>query len=288
MSRSAYMSPRDVRRQPLGKTLYQAFPLIMVLVFLVWNLFPIYWVLSTSFKPDADVTAVPPRFLFSPTLEHYRHVFGRGDFLNYFRNSVIVAAGSTGLSLLVGTAAAYALARLEFKGKNQVFMLILASRMVPPIALAVPLFFLMKYLGVLGTHWAVILAHTTFALPLVIWMMRSFFIEVPVEIEEAAMIDGASRLKTVWHVTLPLALPGLVATTLLCTINSWNEFMFALVLTGGTLRTLPVGISGFVGDVVVFYGRVMAAAALVMLPMLVLGFIIQRHFVRGITMGALK
>jgi len=263
-------------------------PLIIALVFLTWNLFPIVWVIVTSFKPDFDVTSIPPKFLFSPTLEHYQYVLGRGDFGSYFRNSVIVAAGSTGLSLLVGTTAAYALARLEFRGKNEMFLLILASRMVPPIALAVPLFFLMKFLGVLGTHWAVILAHTTFALPLVIWMMRSFFLEVPLEIEEAAMIDGASRLRTVWHVTLPLALPGLVATTLLCTINSWNEFMFALVLTGGTLRTLPVGISAFVGDVVVFYGRVMAAATLVMLPMLLLGFIIQRHFVRGITMGALK
>lgn len=265
-----------------------AVPLLIVGIFLLWNLFPIFWVLSTSFKPDFDTTSMPPKFFFSPTLEHYQYVLSRGDFVTYFRNSVIVAAGSTGLSLLVGTTAAYALARLQFRGRDGIFLLILASRMVPPIALAVPLFFLIKFLGLLGTHWAVILAHTTFSLPLVIWMMRSFFLEVPLEIEESAMIDGATRLQTVLLITLPLALPGLVATTLLCTINSWNEFMFALVLTGGTLRTLPVGISAFVGDVVVFYGRVMAAAALIMLPMLVLGFIIQRHFVRGITMGALK
>ncbi len=262
--------------------------ILIVITFLIWNLFPILWVVITSIKPDRDVMTIPPRIQFKPTLEHYKFVLRRGNFLKYFLNSLIIAASSTCFSLFIGATAAYGFARYRFRYKRKMFLIILASRMIPPVSLVVPLFFLMRALRLLGTYWSMIIAHATFILPLSIWMMRSFFEDVPIEIEEQAMIDGCNRLQTMWFITLRLAVPGLAAVTLLSIIQSWNEFMFALVLTGGHLRTLTVAISGFLGDVVVFYGRVTAASTLVMLPMLILGIVIQKNLIRGLTMGALK
>lgn len=160
--------------------------------------------------------------------------------------------------------------------------------MIPPIILVVPMFFVVNQLGLHGSLFAVVLAHTTFNLPLVIWMMKTFIDDVPVELEEAAAIDGSSLISTIWRITLPLAAPGIAATTVLTTILSWNEYLFALVFTGGGTRTLPVGIAGFMGDLVLDFGAVASAATIIMVPMIILGLLVQRHLIQGMSMGGVK
>lgn len=259
-----------------------------VLIFLIWTLFPFYWLVSGSLKAERDIMTRPPKLMFSPTLDHYRQVFGRTDFVGAFQNSVVIAFGSTILSVIMGSFAAYSFARFRFKAKNFLLLLVLLCRMISPISLLVPLFFLMRILGLLGTRISVILAHATFSLPLVIWLMNSFFKELPIEIEESALIDGCTRVTLLRKIVIPLAMPGIVVVTILTVINSWNEYMFSLVLTAGGSRTLPVAIASFVDDFAISYGRLTAAATLVMVPMLILGILIQRQLVQGLTGGAVK
>lgn len=268
--------------------LSQLLVLICAGIFLIWTLFPFYWLISSSFKVESEIMTVPPKFSFTPTVEHYRSVLTRGDFAKYFYNSVVIATGSTILSVTIGSLAAYSLARFRFRSKNAIMLMILACRMIAPISLLVPLFFLMRMIGLQGTLTSVAIAHTTVNLPLVIWMMNSFIKEVPIEIEESALIDGCSRIGLLRRIVLPLARPGIVAVTIFSVINSWNEYMYSLALTAGGTRTLPVGIAGFIDDFAVSYGSLTAASTLVMAPMLVLGILIQKQLIHGLTGGAVK
>jgi len=261
---------------------------VTVIAFVAWVLIPIYAVFSNSLKPSLIIFSSPPKWLFHPTLEHYRNVLGRLHFDQYLKNSLIVAAGSTSLALLLGTPAAYAFARLRLRGGNLLAFLILFSRMVPAVVLVVPMFLIFSHLHLINTYRALILAHTTFELPLVIWLMRSFFEDIPADLEEAARVDGASRLGAFLRVALPLSAPGLTATAILCLLFSWNEFLFALVLSGPSTRTMPVGVSSFIGTVSIDWGGSSAAAVLAMAPIFVLGLAVQRFLVRGLTMGAVK
>jgi multiple sugar transport system permease protein len=261
---------------------------VTVILFVAWVAIPIYAVFSNSLKPSLIIFSSPPKWLFHPTLEHYRSVFGRLHFDRYLQNSLIVAAGSTSLALLLGTPAAYAFARLKMRGGNFIAFLILFSRMVPAVVLVVPMFLIFSHLHLINTYRALILAHTTFELPLVIWLMRSFFEDIPADLEEAARVDGASKLGAFLRVALPLSAPGLTATAILCLLFSWNEFLFALILSGPSTRTMPVGVSSFIGTVSIDWGGSSAAAVLAMLPIFVLGLAVQRFLVRGLTMGAVK
>ncbi len=261
---------------------------LVVILFLLWVLIPIYVVFSNSLKSSLIVFSDPPKWIFSPTLAHYRNVLGRLNFENYMVNSSIVAVASMSLALTLGTPAAYALARLRMRGRELWALLILFSRMVPAVVLVVPMFVIFSHLHLINSYRALILTHTTFELPLVIWMMRSFFEDLPVELEEAARVDGASRLGAFLRVALPLTAPGLTATAILCLLFSWNEFLFALVLSGPDTRTMPVGVSSFIGTVSIDWGGSSAAAVLGMIPIFVLGLAVQRFLVRGLTMGAVK
>lgn len=266
----------------------RAFAYIAVLIFVLWVLVPIYAVFSNSFKQTLIIFSSPPEWTFSPTLTHYRNVLGKLNFGEYLFNSTIVAAGSTALALVLGTPAAYAFARLKMRGRNLIALVILFSRMVPAVVLVVPMFVIFSHLHLINTYQAIIAAHTTFELPLVIWMMRSFFEDIPAELEEAARVDGASRVGAFLRVALPLTGPGLTATAILCLLFSWNEFLFALVLSGPSTRTMPVGVSSFIGTVSIDWGGSSAAAVLAMVPIFVLGLAVQRFLVRGLTMGAVK
>lgn len=257
-------------------------------IFLIWILIPMGWVVLLSTKSTIDIFAFPPRIFSRPTLEHYIHVFTKYNFDQYFLNSIIIGAGTLIVSMVVGTLGGYAFARFRFSHKEKIALLVLMSRMVPPITLVLPLYIIMMKLGLLGTYWAVIIAHTSFNLAFVCWMMRAFFEEVPVEIEESAMIDGCSRIGALIRVTLPIVSPGISASAILCLLVSWNEFLFALVLTSTRTRTLPVGIASFSGAVSVNWGASMAAATAAMIPMIVVGLIIQKYLIRGLTMGAVK
>jgi multiple sugar transport system permease protein len=256
--------------------------------FLVCVLVPILTVVVNAFKAPADIFTARPKLLFSPTLENFERVLGQLRFSDYLVNSALVAAGSTMLSIVVGVPAAYALARLPLRRREFWAGAILFTRMVPAVALVVPMFVMFQRAELLGTYSALMAAHTTFNLPIVVWMMRSFFEELPRELEEAALVDGAGRLGAFWRVAVPLTVPGLAATAVLCLLFSWNEFLFALVLSGRETQTVPIGVASFIGTVSVDWGGSSAAAVIAMIPVFVLGLGAQRFLVRGLTFGAVK
>ena len=250
--------------------------------------FPYIWMILTSLKTRLDIFTLPPKFIFRPYLEHYIAVFTKGAFLRDFLNSVIIATCSTFISVVVGTPAAYSLARFEILGKKHISMWILSIRMMPPIVAVIPFFLIASKLRIVDTHGLLILVYMTFNLPFVIWILRSFFEEVPFELEQAAILDGYSRWSIFTKVALPLIKPGLVSVTILCLIFSWNEFLFANVLTKEVAKTLPPAISVLVSSRTVEWGRVGALAAVVVLPIVIFTYAIQRHMVRGLTLGAVK
>jgi multiple sugar transport system permease protein len=274
-------------RSPSG-AVWRAASYGVIVIFLLWVLIPIATVFLNSFKPQTAIFTRTPDLSFVPTLEHYQSVLGEGSYARQLVTSTIVALGTTVLSLLIGTPAAYALSRLRFLGADWLFRAFLFARMVPAVALVVPMFVLLQQAGLKNTDLGLILTHTSFALPLVVWMMHSFFAELPREIEEAALVDGASRWLIFLLIALPLTMPGLAVTAVLVIFFSWNEFLFALVLTGPATQTMPIGVSSFIGTVSVNWGGSSAAAVLAMLPMFIIGLFIQRFLVRGLAMGAVK
>lgn len=265
---------------------------LLGLLALLLALAPVYWMLTISFKHEVDQFAVPPKwFSFSPTLEHYADAFLVRSFGQYLVNSLIVAVGSTGGALVLGTLAAYSLSRFRLPRKlNQKFALwILSTRMMPAIVTAVPLFLIMRDLRLVNTRLSLVIVYTAFNLPFVVWMMRGFFAEVPRDLEEAAMVDGDSRLGAFRRVVLPLVTPGLAATAVFCLIVSWNEFLFALVLTQtDDAMTLPVGIAGRVTQYGIQWGAMSAAAVVAIVPILVFALVVQKYLVRGLSLGAVK
>jgi multiple sugar transport system permease protein len=278
--------PRRRHRKRLDPWTFGCYGVLAV--FLVWVLVPILTVVVNSFKSAKDIFTSRPQLTFHPTTANYHHVLGELDFMRFLTNSTIVALGSSAASLLIGVPGAYALARLPLPGRELWARGVLFTRMVPAVALVVPMFVIFEHLQLLGTYAALIAAHTTFNLPLVVWMMRSFFEELPVELEEAAQVDGTTRFGAFWRIALPLTAPGLAATTVLCILFSWNEFLFALVLSGDSTQTVPIGISGFVGSVSIDWGGSSAAAVIAMVPVFILGLLAQRFLVRGLTFGAVK
>ena len=252
-------------------------------------LFPLLWVAGLSLKTRMQTFADPPLFLWWPTLENYVDVFGRSDFLMAFVNTILVSGSAVGLSLCVGVPAAYAFARFPFAGRSFLFFSLLVMRMLPPIAVLVPMYVLFSKIGLTTTRLSVVLAYATFSLPLVVWVMRGFFEDLPAELEESAWIDGANRYGAFLHIVLPLAKPGMVAASILCLQLAWNDFLFAAVLTNNATQTLPVKMMTFsAGDSGVDWGGVTASGMLVILPVVVFSFIAQRHLVAGLSSGAVK
>lgn len=253
---------------------------------------PIYWMVTISLKTEVDQFAVPPKwFRFAPTLAHYQDAFVERSFGRYLLTSAIVAVISTLCALVIGTLAAYGLARFRWPRRmnTRLSLWILSTRMFPPIVTAIPLFLLMRDLFLLDTVLALVIAYTGFNLPFVVWMMRGFFMELPRELEEAALVDGDSRLGALWRVILPLAAPGLAATAVFCLIVCWNEFLFALILTQtDAAMTLPVGIAGRVTQYEIQWGVMSAAGAVAMIPIMVFALAVQRYLVRGLSLGAVK
>jgi len=268
------------------------FKYLLIILAVLIAVVPIYWMLTISLKQEVDQFAVPPRwFLFTPTLEHYRDAFLTRSFGQYLITSAIVAVFSTFCALVIGTLAAYALARFKMRYRldRKLSLWILSTRMFPPIVTAVPLFLMMRDLQLLNTRASLVILYTGFNLPFVIWMMRGFFVEVPRELEEAALVDGDSRLGALRRVLLPLVAPGLAATAVFCLIICWNEFLFALVMTQtDAAMTLPVGIAGRVTQYEIKWGVMSAAGVVAMMPILVFAMAVQRYLVRGLSLGAIK
>jgi len=253
---------------------------------------PIYWLITISFKREVDQFASPPKwFWFSPTIEHYADAFVTRSFGQYLLNSLLVACASTLCALVIGTLAAYALARFRLPANldRKLALWILSTRMFPAIVTAVPLFLIMRDVRLVNTRLSLVIVYTGFNLPFVVWMMRGFIAEVPRDLEEAAMVDGDSRLGALRRVVLPLVAPGLAATAVFCLIVSWNEFLFALVLTQtDEAMTLPVGIAGRVTQYGIKWGAMSAAAVVAMIPILAFALSVQKYLVRGLSLGAVK
>lgn len=267
--------------------------------------FPIYYWITVAFKPDRDIFTVPPKlFDFRPTMQSFEAVFGisfgierglevlpgGGNFYMLPRlwDSIVVAVGSTLLTVVIAALASYALSRLRFRGQHHFVFWILSTRMMPPVAIAIPMFFIYKGAGLLDTYTGIILVHTLMNMPLAVLLLKSFFDDIPVEIDEAALIDGASRFTIFRRVVLPMALGGVAATAVLCFIFSWTEFLFVLTLTQTSLKTVPVVSSTFVTSTGTAWGNMAALGAAAMIPAFIFILLVQKNLVRGLTLGSLK
>lgn len=287
-SKLSVESARHARRLALAR--WAKYVLLACAVFV--SITPVYWLATISLKTEVDQFAVPPRwFNFHPTLAHYSDAFLTRSFGHYLQTSAIVAVLSTLCALLLGTFAAYGLSRFRLPAKldKRISIWILSTRMFPPIVSAIPLFLLMRDVRLLNTITSLVIVYTAFNLPFVVWMMRGFFQELPRELEEAAMVDGDSRMGALVRVILPLVTPGLAATAVFCLIMSWNELLLALVLTQtDAAMTLPVGIAGRVTQYEIKWGVMSAAGVVAMVPILVFAMAAQRYLVRGLSLGAVK
>jgi multiple sugar transport system permease protein len=255
---------------------------------LLWTLFPLYWIATASLKTERSLYAKPPEWLFTPIIDNYRNVLTNIPFGQYLTNSLVVAVGTTVGSLVLGILAGYGFARFRFRGSVAVRFLVLVTRMAPRTVLVVPYFLMMQKIGLLDTYTGLVIAYVSFALPFTIWLLIGFFMDVPMEIEEAAMIDGCGRLGVLLRVVIPVVAPGLVVAAIFAFLVAWNEFLFALILSGVNAKTLPVVIAGFTTDIGPLYGEMSAAAVMVMLPNIVMTVALQRFLVRGLTLGAVK
>jgi multiple sugar transport system permease protein len=257
--------------------------LVVAIAFVV--LFPFLWMLVSSFKTQVDIISWPPKFIFSPTLQNYHKVFGEQDFLKYFLNSTIVGTLAVGLSLVLGLPAAYSISRYTQK---RLAVFILLARLMPGISFLMPWYIIFSRLNLMDSYVALVLSHILIALPIVVWIMTTYFNSIPREMEESAMVDGATRQYAFWAIILPLSGPGIITATTLSFIFSWNNFMFSQVLSMEKTKTLPIAVYNFLSYAEVDWGGVMAAAVAIMAPAIILTMIFQKYVVKGLTMGAVK
>lgn len=275
----------------LIKRLYQfSAPRIMILFFILTALFPFFWTLLTSIKPADEIFNIPPKLFPSDVYWHnYVQVFTGRPFAEYIRNSVIIASVTSLVSLLFGSLAAFSLSRFKIKYKMLILFAVLGVSMFPQVSIVSPLFLLFRKIGLLNTHLGLILPYLTFSLPLTIWFLTVFFQKIPRALEEAALIDGCTKLQIFTRIIFPLARPGLITTFILCFIFCWNEFLFALVFTmDETARTAPVGIALFTSRYQIPWGEICAATVIVTIPLIVLVMFTSRRIIAGLTAGAVK
>jgi ABC-type glycerol-3-phosphate transport system permease component len=265
-----------------------ALMVVTALLLSIW-IVPVAWGLLTSFKTERDVLAYPPKVIFEPTLANYREVlFGSASIAPNLASSLIVTACATALTMLFAIPAAYALARLDLPGRRGTGFYVLATQMLPPVGLIIPYYLVLQKLGALDTYSGLVVIYLTFALPFAIWLMVSYFEDVPFEMEEAALLDRAGRLRALWYVILPQVRGGIAVTTIFVFLNAWNEFMFAVVLGGNRVRTVTVAMFNFISVEQTQWAKLAAGAMLAMLPVILIGFFAQRHIVKGLTVGAVK
>jgi multiple sugar transport system permease protein len=271
-----------------GQLVVTAFAYLVVIIASTVALVPIVAGFITAFKPGPIQIASPPVWIFTPTLDNFRRILIEKENLHNLMNSVIVTTTAVGLSLLVGVPAAYALARFRMRGRRQLLSWIVSLRVIPPVVVAIPFFILFQTLGLYDSYFSLTLAYLTFGIPMVIWIMRGYFAEIPSDLEESAMVDGCSRLGALRRVLLPVMTPGLVATALLVVMIIWNEYLLALILTGGQVQTMPVAAARYITRTRVEWGELFAANMLIAVPVLLLAFALQKQLVRGLTFGMIE
>lgn len=282
------MSPK-VYEKAVSATIWFTLVVVMLLM-----MFPVLWVILTSLKPGRMTFAIPPVWIFRPTLQNYRFLFFDSrfalgvDIVGSMTNSFIVASTSTAVTIGASMYAAYALSRFRFPGKRLMAVVIIATRMLPPIGTIIPFFLLIHSMGILDTRISLIIAYTALNLPLATWMLRGFIDEVPLELDDAAIVDGCGRGRTLWTIIAPLTAPGLVATAVFAYVLSWNDFALALVLTLRRAKTLPLLVTAFITEEGVFWGPMSAAAIIVFIPPIILFLLTYKHLAKGLTLGAVK
>ena len=291
------MASRDIvqSRSPTRRV-GSALTIIFLAVFTLWTVLPIFVMFVSSFKDllqafqlpaVGDWGAIGIFFDFDPTLSHYYNLFSNLNFGTYLFNSLAAALGSAAISVVLGSMAAYSLSRVEFRGKKDLFFWIISTRMAPVVAVLVPLYAIFRSAGLIGTLPGLILAYTTFNLPFAIWILKGFFDNVPYAIEEAAMVDGASRVQALREI-MPLVAPGVGAFLILCVLFAWNDYLFASIIGSGGAKTLPPATRELVQPQNIQWGSIMAAGVVTTVPMLFLGLLIRRYLVTGLTMGAVR
>ena len=255
--------------------------------FLLAWIFPIVWSVLNSFKTEQDVLAYPPKLIFSPTLAAYRDVlFGSASILPNLWSSFVISVGTTVVTIVLAVPAAYALARM--RGKRLAGFYVLATQMLPPVGIIIPYFLILRNIGWIDTYQGMILIYLSFSLPFAIWLMVSYFEEIPLEMEEAAYLDGATRLRALWRIIIPQVQGGIAVTVVFVFLNAWNEFMFAVVLGGNRVRPVTVAMFNFISVEQTQWARLAAAAMIAMAPVIVIGLVAQRHIVKGLTVGAVE
>jgi multiple sugar transport system permease protein len=281
------------RRKIIANLLTYGFLIIISII----TIFPLYWVLSTSFRPAVGQMGTGfAWFPHDPTLDNYKTLislskvgFGGAAFVDYIRNSTIVSLSTTFVSIVIGTLAAYSLSRFDYKGKVGLLILFIITQLITTIALILPLYRVFRLLGLIDTRFALVLTYTSFAVPFCTWFLKGFFDSIPIELDEAALIDGASRLQALFHVIIPVSIPGIVATGVFAFIVSWNEFMFALTfINSASIKTIPLGIAELLGEHFVPWGVVTAGGVLASIPVMLFFIFFQQYIVQGLTSGAVK
>lgn len=272
-----------------------AVEVVLLTVLAAVMLFPVLWMVETSIKENRDVYAIPAKFFdFAVTLQHYKDVFvaqgdGRTPVSVSFLNSFVVAGASTVLATVLGVPAAWAYSRFAVKAKKDQLFFILSTRFMPPVVVVIPIFLMYRQVGLIDNKIGLILIYAAFNVPFTIWMMKGFVDEVPAEYEDAAMLDGYTRLQAFWRYTLPQLLPGIAATAVFALIFSWNEFVFAIFLTSSdSVRTAPPAIAGLIGGTTTDWGLVAAASVVFALPVLIFAYLVRKHLIAGVTLGAVR
>jgi len=259
---------------------------VLLGVITLWTVVPLLWMVLSSFKPSGDLTADPPKLGFTPTLEHYDTLLSGNNIGGYVTNSVIAAGVSTVIAVVLGCLAGYGLARSRFRGKDHVAFWIISTRMAPIAAVVLPLFVIFRATDLLDTTLGLIVAYLTFNLPFAFWIMNAFFADLPPALEEAALVDGATRWQAFRRIALPLVLPGVATTAVLCLVFSWNDYAFASTFSGPDSQTLPIAASQLVTQTEIDWGQLTAIGTIVVAPMIVVGLIVRKWLVTGLTLGA--
>jgi len=279
------LTPRNTFFSLRGQQIYWCAAILLFL-----TAFPFFWMISTSFKPLREIFVFPP-YLFPKdfTLANFDRLFEQTRFLTYFRNSVFVSTSAVVLTMTIASAGAYSLTRFKFYGREKIASLILFTYMFAPIMIVIPFYVLIKKIGIANTHLALIMAYTAFCLPFSLWLLRAFFQSIPMALEEAALTDGAGRIRAVIYVIFPLALPGIIATGIFTFILAWNDYIFVRILiTSDELKTLSVGIADLYNATVIDWGMIMSGGMLITIPVLVFFIFIQRYLIAGWGAGAIK
>ena len=275
----------NAKRSAFEKTILNILIILAILFFLT----PIFWLVTTAFKYGRDAFAIPPQwFLFDFTLNNFKDVITGTKVGLFIENSVIISAGTTLLSLLLGVPAGFAIARTKSKFINTSSYFFLLLLMIPPTAMLIPFYLIVRDIGLIGTRLSVILLDTAFDASFVVWMMRSYFLDVPKEMEEAALVDGANQFTAFVKVALPMSIPGIISSALYTFIFSWNDFIFALMLTTPKTKTIPLGILASFSAVEIGWGRMAAMSVFAIIPAIIISLFLNRYFVQGLTFGATK